>query len=110
MLTIKTILEEMNTTVKQGQIMSPDWWLDKAGQLVALWQELQDEMTKYEMAYKSEIADKIEEGDSVAKATLVTEAKSNNYKMYRYLKGRDKTIQEMVRVAKKKAGTSFENV
>lgn len=107
MQTIKTILTEMKETVEQGKIQSPTWWVDKAISLTALWQDLKDEMTKSEMAYKSEIVTLLEEGKKKGEAEFMVEAKSKNYKMYCYIKGRDKIIDEFIKLAKKRA--SIEN-
>jgi len=78
------------------------WWLDKAQRLVNLWMCLKDEQTKYEQLYKKEIVALIEAGDSVAKANLCVEAKSENYRLYRYCKARDEQVSEVVMLAKKR--------
>jgi hypothetical protein len=104
--TIKSILQEMKTVVENKEIRSPSDWMDWAINLNILWQDLKDEMTKYEMMYKSEIVDKIEAGKKISEATFIVEARSDNYRMYRYLEGRDKLIFEFIKLAKKKASVN----
>lgn len=101
--TIKTILQEMSDIVKNGDIKSPAWWLDRAMDLCALWQELKDEMNKYKIAYTLEIVNLIEQGKKKGEAELKTQSQSENYKKYLYLEGRDKLIKEFVMLAKKRS-------
>ena len=68
--TIKSTLLEMKLAVETHEIKSPVWWLDKAVFLVALWQDLKDEKTKYEMAYKSEQVELIEQGKKISEAKI----------------------------------------
>ena len=93
----------MAEVVKSGKILPPDWWLNQALILATLWQELKDLMTEHEMAYKAEIVDLIEQGKKIGQANLEVEAKSENYKMYCYLKGRDCIVEEMIRLSKKRS-------
>lgn len=102
-MTIKETIEEMAQTVKDGKIMSPDYWIDRALDLTVQWQELKDRLTEYEMAYKAEVVDLIEQGTKISQANLMVEAKSNNYKQYCYLKSRDLIVDQMVMLAKKRA-------
>ena len=103
MRNIRTILEEMKESVERQETKSPTWWLDKAIELNILWQDLKSQMTKYEMIYKSEIVAEMENGKTVSGAKLIVESKSENYKMYRYLSGRDKLIDEFIKLAKRRA-------
>lgn len=93
----------MKESVEQGQVQSPTWWINKALSLTALWQGLVDEKTKFEMLYKSEIVEMLEQGKKKGEAEFMVEAKSENYKMFCYLKGRDKIIDEFIKLAKKRA-------
>ena len=102
-MTIKEILDEMKKAVEEKQIISPTNWLDWGIELNILWQDLKVEMTKYEMIYKSEIVAEMEEGKTVSGAKLIVESKSENYKMYKYLSGRDKLIDEFIKLAKKRS-------
>jgi len=101
--TIKTILDEMKDSVAAKAVVSPTQWLDWGLELNILWQDLKSELTKYEMIYKSEIVSEMEEGKTVSGAKLIVESKSENYKMYKYLSGRDKLISEFIKLAKKRA-------
>lgn len=102
-MTIKQILTEMKEAVENRSTKSPNQWIDWALSLNVLWQDLKEELTKYEMLYKSEIADLIEEGKKVGEAERMIEGKSENYKMYSYLKGRDKIVEEFIRLSKVRA-------
>lgn len=102
-ITIKKILQEMKDTVEQGQIQSPNWWIDRAIRLNVLWQDLKDVMTAKEMEYKGEIVALIETGSKISQATLIVESKSTAYKDFMYCKGRDKVIEEFIKLAKKRA-------
>ena len=100
---LSTILDEMKVIVQNNQTVSPTWWINKALQLNILWQDLKNELTKYEMIYKSEIVAEMEEGKTVSGAKLIVESKSENYKTYKYLSGRDSLIKEFILLAKKRA-------
>ena len=93
----------MQRVVEENEIVSPTQWLDWGLQLNVMWSELKSEMTKYEMIYKSEIVAEMEEGKTVSGAKLIVESKSENYRMYKYLTGRDKLISEFIKLAKKRA-------
>ena len=103
MKTIRSILLQMKKTVEQEQTQSPNWWIDRAIELNVLWQDLKQEMTKYEMLYKSEVVELIEKGNKISQAERTVEASSENYSTYQYLKGRDKIIEEFIKLAKKRA-------
>jgi hypothetical protein len=120
-MNIKGILKEMQTIVENGEIMPPHWWMDKAIQLSALWQDLKDELTKAEINYLSEVNRLSDEFDySDAKATkkakairLTPEQEEENkitpnkymtpYQKYQYMEGRDKIIKEFIMLAKRRA-------
>ena len=93
----------MKNVVANKQTVSPIQWIDWGLELNILWQDLKIEMTKYEMLYKAEIVKEIEEGAKISQAKLVVESKSENYKTYKYLTGRDKLISEFIMLAKKRA-------
>lgn len=101
--TIKIILQEMKDAVEQGDIMPPDWWIDRAVELSALWQDLKDAMNEAEMLYKTDIVAEIEKGKKISEANLIVESESEHYKHYLYLKGRDKIIGEFIMLAKARA-------
>jgi len=93
----------MKDMVEKKAVLSPNDWLDYANDLSIFWQDLKVELTKYEMLYKSEISDMIEDGEKISGAKLKVEGKSENYRMFSYLKGRDEIIKEFIKIAKKKA-------
>jgi hypothetical protein len=103
MRTIKQILTEMKESVENQITHSPGWWIDRAIELNVLWQDLTEEMTKYEMLYKSDVCGLVELGESISKAELKVQSSNENYKMYQYLKGRNKIIEEFIRLAKARA-------
>ncbi len=96
------LLSELKQTAQTQNTQSPDWWLDKAQMLSAMWMDVKEEKTKYEMAYKKEKVEYIEKGDSVASANLKVEATSENYRLYLYCKGKDEQIAEIIKIAKKR--------
>ena len=93
----------MKETVEQNKVMPPTWWLDKGIELSSLWVDLKNEMTKYEMLFKSEIVEYINEDKKISEAKLLVEAKSENYRMYSYLRGRDLAVKEFIMIAKARA-------
>lgn len=103
MKTIKSILTDMKSAVEDKRIISPNEWINWGLDLATLWQDLKSELTKYEMLYKSEQVDLIEDGKKISEAKMIVEAKSENFKMYSYLRGRDKIVEEFIRLAKIRA-------
>jgi hypothetical protein len=101
--TIKSVLLEMKLSVELQENHSPNWWIDKALMLNVLWQDLKESMTKFEMVYKSEVVELIEQGKKISEAERIVEAKSENYKMFKYLQGRDKIVDEFIKLAKCRA-------
>lgn len=102
-VTIKSLLTEMREVVTSGQTRGPGWWIDKSIQLAALWQDLKDSLTAAEMEYKQEVVDLIEGGMKISAAERTIESRSEKYKMYKYLKGRDEIVGELIMIAKKRA-------
>ena len=96
------ILNTLQETAVNKTTQSSEWWLDHAQTLATLWLSVTKDLVKYEQLYKIEIVDRIEQGDSVAKATLVVEARSENYKVFRYLKKKSKQVEEIIKLAKKR--------
>jgi hypothetical protein len=101
--TIKGILLEMKLAVENQETHSPVDWINWAIMLNVLWQDLKEEMTKWEMLYNQEIVDYIEQGKKISEAERIVEAKSENYRMYKYLQGRDKIVDEFIKLAKCRA-------
>lgn len=100
MKTIKSVLQSMKEAVEKSETVPPTQWVNWGLDLATLWQDLKVELTKYEMLYKSEVVDLIEQGKKISEAERTVEARSENYKTYSYLKGRDKIVEEFIRLAK----------
>ena len=96
------IINELQEAAKREQTQSPEWYLDRAARLASLWTLVTADLVKYEMAYKKDVVDAMEKDISVAKAKLLVEAQSENYKEYRLLYLKDKQIAEIIKVAKKR--------
>lgn len=101
--TIKTILSEMHDVSSSGAVRPPGWWIDQAMYLASLWQDLKDELTKAEMEFNVEVVDLIDTGKKVAEAERIVKARSEKYRYYKYLKGRDEVISEFIMIAKRRA-------
>jgi len=102
--TIKTIISEMADVVRENKPMSPDFWINKAIDLTVLWgEELKPALLDAEIKHKQEVSLLIEEGLKVNAAELKVAATSENYRVYKYLEGRDKIIKEFIMIAKKRA-------
>jgi len=102
MKTIKTILEDMQLSVQEGQLKTPDYWIEQAINLTALWSELKDEMLKAEMNYNKLIAEYLDKGETSTASTKKVKA-TEEYRKYKYLENRDKVIKEYILLAKKRA-------
>lgn len=100
---LSELLEEISKAVDSARPVSPTEWIDWGIKLTRKWLELKDEMTKAYMMYKAEVSDLIEQGKKVSEADRIVEGKSEAYRMYLYLKGRDVVVEEMIRLCKKKA-------
>ena len=104
---LQEILTELKENIENDIQKSPTWYLDKAVHLNILWQDLKEELTKYEILYKQDIVKNMEK-NSVAKATLLTEASSESYRTYLLLRGRDKIVEEYIRIMKKRATREYD--
>jgi len=82
--------------------MTPDFWIDKAIQLTALWSDLKAEMLNAELKYNQEIGEYLGAGDTSASAKQKANC-GNNYKVYKELKNRDEVVKEFIMLAKKRA-------
>ncbi len=101
--TIKVILSEMQSAVEEHKTLSPNDWINWALELASLWEFLKDELVKYEIMYIQEVNVLCEQGKKLAQAEREVKAKSDTYKMYRYLQGRDKVIEQYILLSKKRA-------
>ncbi len=107
--TIKSIITEMTDVVKQKQQLPPSYWIDKAIDLTVLWSELKEQLLEREIQHNKEVAIYIEEGKKVNESERLVAANSDNYKMYKYLEGRNKIIKEFIMIAKKRATIDSEH-
>lgn len=109
--TIKTILSDIQMAVQSGRTVSPNEWINWALSLSGLWPELKSELTKAEILYTSELA-KLMEDDKMSKgkAEIIVKSKvklegqnMSAYELYKYLLGRDKLVDEFVKLCKVRA-------
>ena len=106
-MTIKDILNEMQSKVKNNEVVTPNYWIEKAIELVALWAELKEKELDAEMAFNRLVANSLEEGETSTSANRKAKA-TEEYRMYQYLRGRDKIIKEYIMLAKKRATVNNE--
>lgn len=99
---IAEIINELQDVAEKRISQSPEWYLDHAQQLASLWLGITEDLVKYEMLYKKEVVDLIEQGNTVSKAELMVQCKSDNYKAYQYLRKKDAQVAEMIKLAKKR--------
>lgn len=104
-MTIKDLLQEITNVTREGQILPPSFWLDKAFLIVALWPQLKDDLTLAEMAYKHEISLLIEDGVAVSRAEFAIKGLSASYKNYCALKARDEIVEHTINLCKLRART-----
>lgn len=101
----------MKLAVSSKRTVSPTEWIDWALELNTLWQDLKSELCKAEIEYIRQQAELLEKDDklSKSKAEVLSKAYRNEdgeatpYEYYSYLKGRDKIIEEFIKLAKKRA-------
>jgi hypothetical protein len=112
-ITIAQILEEMKKIIEEGRIVSPQWWLDNALKLAVLRQDLQSEMIRAEVLYRNEVVELTEQkipynrAENMIKGRKIKEGeKMTSYQFYQYLRGRDQVVEEIIRIAKKRATVS----
>lgn len=109
MKTIKSILQEIKENVEQERVVSPNQWINYALELTSLWSDLKNELLKAEIIYSCELAKLMEKEMSKAKAEITVKAlpaeegKMGVYELWRYLVGRDKLVEEFVKLCKVRA-------
>lgn len=99
---IASIIQELTGVAERAETQSAEYYLDKAQQLATLWLGITEDIIQAEMSYKREIADRIEAGETVSKAKLMVESRSENYKVYCYLLKKDKQVLNIMQIAKKR--------
>lgn len=109
-ITIAQILDDMKRIIEEGQVVSPQWWLDQALKLAVLRQDLQAQMVKAEIGYRNEVVELTEQkipynrAENMVKGRKLKEGeKMTAYEFYRYLSTRDEVVEEIMRIAKKRA-------
>jgi hypothetical protein len=100
MITVDSILTELSESAKEGQIFSPHLYLEKAGLLNALIGEESDKYYLLRQEVSKLIAVNVENGDSVAKAKMKSEA-SDLYRLMKQQESKLEQVQEAIRIAKK---------
>lgn len=116
-ITIATILNEMKRIIEANETRHPGWWLDEAQKLAVLRQDLQSEMIKAEIAYRNEVVELTKQNipynkaENMIKGRTVNEGETRTtYEWYNYLKTRDKVVEEIIRIAKKRASIQETNI
>lgn len=109
-ITIAQILDEMKKIIEEGQIVSPQWWLDQGTKLAVLRQDLQAQMVKAEISYRNEIVELTEQkipynrAENMVKGRKLKEGeKMTAYQFYNYLRTRDQVVEEIIRITKKQS-------
>jgi len=111
MITIASILAEMKKAVENKEIISPDTWINWALSLNTLQQDLKIELVKAEINYKREVNELLEENPKLSlnraelkiQSKLTDDGKMSFYELYKYLAGRDKLVEEFIKLAKRRA-------
>lgn len=99
----------MKHIIENNEVRSPGWWLDEAMKLAVLRQDLQAELVKAEVKFRNDVlilaADyPYNKAENMAKGRAPrTEETMTPYEYYRYLVTRDKVVEEIIRIAKKRA-------
>jgi len=108
--TIKTLLDELKQVVEEGKTQSPTWWCDNAMKLAVLRQDLQEKMCQAEIAYRNEVVElnkmdiPYNRAENMVKGRVLREGeKMTTYQYYNYLRTRDGVVQEIIRIAKRRA-------
>jgi len=109
-ITIAQILDDMKRVVEENRLESPGWWLDNALKLAVLRQDLQSQMVKAEILYRNEVVELTEQkipynrAENMVKGRKIKEGeKMTAYEFYNYLRTRDQVVEEIMRIAKKRA-------
>lgn len=100
-VTINTIMNQFETWVQGKNPIPPSLWLDGAIKMAALMGNLDDELIEAKMAVNRSIAAKVESGDSVAKATILTEAEEIQGE-YLKKKAKREQVEQFIMLAKKR--------
>lgn len=102
---ITEILDEMKQVIETNDIRSPGWWLDGAMKLAVLRQNLQDDITRLEVSYNYLVGTLIKEGTPANQAERLIkgdQAENSAFKLLSHYRNIDRTVTEVVRIAKQK--------
>lgn len=101
-MTIKEIMENMQTRVLNDEPISPSSWVESSLRINALRGTLDNELVSYECILGDNIANLIKEGKSAAVADKLSKT-GEVYKKYLELKAELKRIDEYIRLSKRRA-------
>ena len=99
---LKAIMEDMTNRVLEDKPISPSSWVESALRINALRGEMDNELIAYEMIINDNIAKLISEGKSGTIAEKLSKT-GEVYKKYLELKAELKSIDEYIRLAKRRA-------
>jgi len=109
MKTIDTILEDMESRVREGQPVSPSNWLDAAIKINALKGGLDDDIAHFEANLAIIEANYIKEDKPQSTAKALSKA-DVDYEGYLKAKAKAKRIEEFLRLAKKRSMLNEYNI
>ncbi len=94
-------MDQFEVWVQNKNPIPPSLWLDGAIKLAALMGNLDDELIEAKMSVNKSTASKVESGQSVAKATIMTEAEDIQ-EFYLKLKAKREQVEQFIMLAKKR--------
>jgi|SRR5688500_12363528 len=97
--TVQTILNDLRDTVRSGIPRPPSWWLDRGTELLALKQDLNDDLARWKTAYLARKMEFLVEYKSAEKAKIAADATPEYANYYKCeLQGED--VSEFIRLCK----------
>ena len=105
-ITLDFILNQFREWVENKQPISPGLWLDGASKIIALQQNIDEEIAQKKFELDILMADLITKGDSVAKAKMLVAADPKS-REYNILVAKQRRIIEFIRLAKKRAEIKY---
>lgn len=99
MESIDDILKELRDTVRSGIPRPPSWWLDRGTELLALKQDLNDELVRWKAAYLARKMGFLTELKSAEKAKIAADA-TPEYANYLRREIQAEDLAEYVRLCK----------
>jgi hypothetical protein len=101
METIDSLLEEMNSKMKNGFDISPGEFLDYACKLNVLILDLDNELVDTEMQVNKKMAENLLQGETSAKARALVQATDDYWKLLR-LRAKRKQVEQFIMLSKKR--------